>query len=294
MDGTKLADARLATVDLVRGRPGRDGRLVPGQRGVVARGPVGRLGRLVRAPVRPAARDRPGRRAECRRRRRGARRATDAGRRHRCGRAPRERLVAALADAPFTGPAGPIAWTRDGVRPRRTRGRRRRGSTATGRRSSSMPRPGPTWTAAPSTRTSRCGATPIATGVLAEACAARGIDLLIVSTNEVFDGTRTDGRPLRADRSALAGQPVRRVQGRGRTAGRRGLRGRSGAGLGHRPDGLAVRGARAATSRAGSSTPPSARGSPANRSARSATSGGPRPTPPTSPRPSSSSWRPTR
>ena len=34
----------------------------------------------------------------------------------------------------------------------------------------------------------------VATGVLAEACAARGIDLLVVSTNEVFDGRRTDGR----------------------------------------------------------------------------------------------------
>ena len=60
MDGTKLADARLAAGDHVRGRPGRDRRLVSGQRGVVARGPIGRLGRLVRAPVRPAARDRAG------------------------------------------------------------------------------------------------------------------------------------------------------------------------------------------------------------------------------------------
>ncbi|MEA2610703.1 MAG: dTDP-4-dehydrorhamnose reductase, partial [Chloroflexota bacterium] len=35
----------------------------------------------------------------------------------------------------------------------------------------------------------------VATGILAEACAARGTDLLIVSTNEVFDGSRTDGLP---------------------------------------------------------------------------------------------------
>jgi dTDP-4-dehydrorhamnose reductase len=34
-----------------------------------------------------------------------------------------------------------------------------------------------------------------ATGVLARACAGRGIGLAAVSTNEVFDGTRTDGRP---------------------------------------------------------------------------------------------------
>ena len=34
-----------------------------------------------------------------------------------------------------------------------------------------------------------------ATGVLARACAARGIGVAAVSTNEVFDGSRTDGRP---------------------------------------------------------------------------------------------------
>lgn len=34
-----------------------------------------------------------------------------------------------------------------------------------------------------------------ATGILARACAERGVDLLVVSTNEVFDGTRTDGTP---------------------------------------------------------------------------------------------------
>ena len=33
-----------------------------------------------------------------------------------------------------------------------------------------------------------------ATGVLATACAERGIDLVAISTNEVFDGRRTDGR----------------------------------------------------------------------------------------------------
>ena len=33
-----------------------------------------------------------------------------------------------------------------------------------------------------------------ATGILAAACAARGVELVIVSTNEVFDGRRTDGR----------------------------------------------------------------------------------------------------
>lgn len=32
-----------------------------------------------------------------------------------------------------------------------------------------------------------------AVGEIANACAARGIDLVFISTNEVFDGTRTDG-----------------------------------------------------------------------------------------------------
>lgn len=36
-----------------------------------------------------------------------------------------------------------------------------------------------------------------ATGVLARACAGRRIGLLAVSTNEVFDGKRTDGEPYR-------------------------------------------------------------------------------------------------
>ena len=33
-----------------------------------------------------------------------------------------------------------------------------------------------------------------ATTMLAESCAAQGVDLIVVSTNEVFDGRRTDGR----------------------------------------------------------------------------------------------------
>src|SRR4029453_5811142 len=32
-----------------------------------------------------------------------------------------------------------------------------------------------------------------ATGILARACAARGVDLIVISTNEVFDGRRRDG-----------------------------------------------------------------------------------------------------
>ena len=36
-------------------------------------------------------------------------------------------------------------------------------------------------------------------GEIARACAARGTDLLIISTNEVFDGARTDGRGYAPD-----------------------------------------------------------------------------------------------
>jgi dTDP-4-dehydrorhamnose reductase len=38
-----------------------------------------------------------------------------------------------------------------------------------------------------------------AVGLLAQACATAGVDLVTVSTNEVFDGGRTDGRPYRPD-----------------------------------------------------------------------------------------------
>jgi dTDP-4-dehydrorhamnose reductase len=101
-------------------------------------------------------------------------------------------LVAALADAPFSGPAGPIAWRRDAF-------------------DLDMPetvgtlldrdRPEIVVHAAAWTDVDGCALDPelalrrnaVATGILAGACAARGTDLLIVSTNEVFDGTRTDG-----------------------------------------------------------------------------------------------------
>ena len=106
----------------------------------------------------------------------------------RLGRA----LVTALEEAPFTGPFGPIAWTRpifDLDAPDAF---------------AALARPRPpevvvhaaAWTDVdgcardPELALARNGA---ATGVLAEAAAARGIDLIVVSTNEVFDGRRTDG-----------------------------------------------------------------------------------------------------
>jgi dTDP-4-dehydrorhamnose reductase len=106
----------------------------------------------------------------------------------RLGRA----VVAALEEAPFTGPFGPIAWTRaifdldasdaiDGLLDR--------------------DRPEVVVHCAAWTDVDGCAREPelalrrngTATGVVARAAAARGIDLIVVSTNEVFDGRRTDG-----------------------------------------------------------------------------------------------------
>jgi dTDP-4-dehydrorhamnose reductase len=107
----------------------------------------------------------------------------------RLGRA----LVAALEEAPFTGPFGPIGWDRSQV---------------------DLDDPGAISAlldtervevvvhAAAWTDVDGCARDPElairrngdATGVIARACVARGIDLVAVSTNEVFDGRRTDGR----------------------------------------------------------------------------------------------------
>jgi dTDP-4-dehydrorhamnose reductase len=120
----------------------------------------------------------------------------------RLGRA----LVTALEDAPFTGPAGPIAWDRaafdldapDGVSERLDRDR-----------------PEVVVHAAAWSDVDGCARDPelalqrngTATGVLATACAVRGIELLAVSTNEVFDGSRTDGQGYRADDAPSPGNP---------------------------------------------------------------------------------------
>jgi dTDP-4-dehydrorhamnose reductase len=107
----------------------------------------------------------------------------------RLGRA----LVGALADAPFTGPAGPLAWDRsmfDLDVP-----------NAVGHLLD-RDRPEVVVHAAAWSDVDGCALDPplairrnaTATGVLAVACAVRGIDLLTISTNEVFDGRRTDRR----------------------------------------------------------------------------------------------------
>jgi dTDP-4-dehydrorhamnose reductase len=107
----------------------------------------------------------------------------------RLGRA----VVAALEDAPFTGPFGPIAWTRaifdldapEGIG-----------------RVLDRDRPEVVVHCAAWTDVDGCARDPElahrrngeATGVLARAAVERGVDLIVVSTNEVFDGRRTDGR----------------------------------------------------------------------------------------------------
>jgi len=102
-------------------------------------------------------------------------------------------LIAALEEAAFVGPSGPLAWGRasfDLDSPERI--------TAVLDRD----RPETVVHAAAWTDVDGCAREPelamarngTATGILAQACAARGLDLIVVSTNEVFDGRRSDGR----------------------------------------------------------------------------------------------------
>ena len=107
----------------------------------------------------------------------------------RLGRA----LVTALAEAPYTGLGGPIAWTRadfdldapDGITALLDRDR-----------------PEAIVHAAAWTDVDGCARDPqlamrrngAATATLARASAERGIDLVVISTNEVFDGRRADGQ----------------------------------------------------------------------------------------------------
>ena len=112
----------------------------------------------------------------------------------RLGRA----VLQALADSPYTGPAGPIAWTRahfDLDDP----------GDPTARLASD--RVEVVVHAAAWTDVDGCAREPglamrrnaDATAVLARACARQGVELVHVSTNEVFDGRRTDGEPYGPD-----------------------------------------------------------------------------------------------
>ncbi len=103
-------------------------------------------------------------------------------------------LVEALENAPFTGARGPIAWDQPEVEL----------DTLTAasigvlldREQPEVVIHTAAWTDVdgnardPELAMRRNGT---AVGELATACAGRGLDLVIISTNEVFDGTRTDG-----------------------------------------------------------------------------------------------------
>jgi dTDP-4-dehydrorhamnose reductase len=107
-------------------------------------------------------------------------------------------VVSALEEAPFTGPFGPIAWTR---------GIWDLDAPATADALLDRDRPEIVVHCAAWTDVDGCAREPelarrrngAATGVLATAAAARGIDLIVVSTNEVFDGRRADGAGYRPD-----------------------------------------------------------------------------------------------
>lgn len=100
-------------------------------------------------------------------------------------------VVAALADAPFTGPRGPVAWTRTDLD---------LDDAAGVTRALDRDRPEVVVHTAAWTDVDGCAREPElalrrngeATGIIATVCAERGVDLLVVSTNEVFAGDRED------------------------------------------------------------------------------------------------------
>ena len=104
-------------------------------------------------------------------------------------------LVSALEDAPFTGTRGPIGWDLpefdlDTL------------TVASAGALLDRERPEVVIHTAAWTDVDGCARDPdlamrrngTAVGEIATACANRGIDLVFISTNEVFDGRRTDGR----------------------------------------------------------------------------------------------------
>jgi dTDP-4-dehydrorhamnose reductase len=115
-------------------------------------------------------------------------------------------LITALADAPFTGPAGPIAWRRDAF-----------DLDAPDGIGARLDRDRPEVVVHPAawTDVDGCALDPelairrngTATGVLATACAERGTDLLVISTNEVFSGELRDGRPWEPSDPTDPGNP---------------------------------------------------------------------------------------
>ena len=112
----------------------------------------------------------------------------------RLGRA----VLGALAEAPFTGIAGPLAWRRPDYD---------LDDPESGARLIARDRPELIVHAAAWTDVDGCARDPALAGrrngdaarSLAEAAAGAGVDLILISTNEVFDGHRTDGRGYRPD-----------------------------------------------------------------------------------------------
>ena len=112
----------------------------------------------------------------------------------RLGRA----LIAALSETSLTGPGGPIAWSRPDFD---------LDAPAGAIRLLRHDRPDVVVHAAAWTDVEACARDPelanhrngAATGVLARMCVAEGIDLVYVSTNEVFDGRRADGHGYEPD-----------------------------------------------------------------------------------------------
>lgn len=104
-------------------------------------------------------------------------------------------LIAALEDAPFIGTRGPIGWDQPEVELDTLTEASIGALLDTGR-------PEVVIHTAAWTDVDGCARDPelamrrngTAVGELARACAARGIDLVVISSNEVFDGRRTDGR----------------------------------------------------------------------------------------------------
>ena len=85
-------------------------------------------------------------------------------------------------------------------------------SHAIARTRSSIALPGRTWTGAPASPDLAMRRNAEAVEELARACARTGASLLVVSTNEVFDGERTDGRGYQEEDADRSAQPLRRQQ----------------------------------------------------------------------------------
>ena len=105
-----------------------------------------------------------------------------------------------------------------------------------------MPRPGPTSTAVPSTRSWRCAGTRSRPASWRRPAPPAASTSCSISTNEVFDGDapRRPAATSRPTRSRPA-NPYGASKAAGRTARDGRLRGRAGRGARDRPDGLAVR-----------------------------------------------------